>query len=281
MQARFAKAYIATSTIGRAETVLKSKRLNRDQLEYIIFDEADEMMEQGLDAIVHMLSYCKYASPVFASATFNDKQLDNIKKIVDKVNQERKGMPPMRTSKVKIEQRSRSTFQADFRLRDYESKIDVMKGICTRIADEGGKRVIFCETRKICNDLHKKFCTDPEMGDSEAVLHHGQHLTVQLRAENLARFQNQSPPYNLIASNILSRGTDIEAIRTVINLELPGNEKMVDIENYTHRMGRATRSETAGGKCINIVGGSAWTVDSIGVCWLRSLSSNKNSRQWN
>ena len=77
-----------------------------------------------------------------------------------------------------------------------------------------------------------------------------------------------------LSQDLLARGINIETINTVVNLELPegrtagssggkggkggkgGGGGAVGLEDtYVHRLGRCTRSETAAGVCINIVGG--------------------------
>ncbi len=45
----------------------------------------------------------------------------------------------------------------------------------------------------------------------------------------------------LIATNILSRGIDIENIDLVINYDIPN-----DVEDYIHRIGRTARAESDG-----------------------------------
>ena len=52
------------------------------------------------------------------------------------------------------------------------------------------------------------------------------------------------------------------AAQTVINMDLPmlrDRNGQVDETTYIHRLGRATRSETAHGLCINVVGGEEET----------------------
>ena len=53
-------------------------------------------------------------------------------------------------------------------------------------------------------------------------------------------FKNKKVPV-LIATDILSRGIDIENIALVINYDVPG-----DAEDYVHRVGRTARAETTG-----------------------------------
>ena len=61
-----------------------------------------------------------------------------------------------------------------------------------------------------------------------------------MRESVLLNFKNKKVPV-LIATDILSRGIDIENIALVINYDVPG-----DAEDYVHRVGRTARAETTG-----------------------------------
>ena len=65
-------------------------------------------------------------------------------------------------------------------------------------------------------------------------------LTQEMRETVLLNFKNKKTPV-LIATDILSRGIDIENIGLVINYDVPG-----DAEDYVHRVGRTARAETTG-----------------------------------
>ena len=60
------------------------------------------------------------------------------------------------------------------------------------------------------------------------------------RNDVLRQFKNKSLQV-LVATDILSRGIDIDSIGLVINYDVPG-----DAEDYIHRVGRTARAETTG-----------------------------------
>ena len=60
------------------------------------------------------------------------------------------------------------------------------------------------------------------------------------RNEVLRQFKNRKLPI-LVATDILSRGIDIDSIEIVINYDVPG-----DAEDYIHRVGRTARAEATG-----------------------------------
>jgi superfamily II DNA/RNA helicase len=65
-------------------------------------------------------------------------------------------------------------------------------------------------------------------------------LEQEKRGEVMARFKNRSLNI-LVATDIVSRGIDIEDIDLVINYDVPH-----DGEDYVHRIGRTARAETTG-----------------------------------
>jgi len=60
------------------------------------------------------------------------------------------------------------------------------------------------------------------------------------RNEVLRQFKNKNLQ-TLVATDILSRGIDIDSIGLVVNYDVPG-----DAEDYVHRVGRTARAESTG-----------------------------------
>ena len=65
-------------------------------------------------------------------------------------------------------------------------------------------------------------------------------LTQEQRNEVLRSFKSKKLQI-LVATDILSRGIDIDSIELVINYDVPG-----DAEDYIHRVGRTARAESTG-----------------------------------
>ena len=65
-------------------------------------------------------------------------------------------------------------------------------------------------------------------------------LTQDDRKIVLRKFENGQIPV-LVATDILSRGIDVDGIRLVINYDMPG-----DAEDYIHRIGRTARADANG-----------------------------------
>jgi len=91
--------------------------------------------------------------------------------------------------------------------------------------------IIFCNTKVQCDELADSL-DDAEI--EPLVLH--SDLDQKDRDETLILFSNKSYPI-LIATDVASRGLDIEDVDLVINYDLP-----FDFEVYTHRIGRTARA---------------------------------------
>ncbi|HQD12404.1 MAG TPA: DEAD/DEAH box helicase, partial [Chitinophagales bacterium] len=97
------------------------------------------------------------------------------------------------------------------------------------------KMVVFCSSKdsvkKLSRDLNRSGFKNEEIHSD---------LEQQEREQVLARFRSGRTNI-LIATDILSRGIDIEDIDVVINYDVPH-----DGEDYVHRIGRTARAETDG-----------------------------------
>lgn len=75
---------------------------------------------------------------------------------------------------------------------------------------------------------------------------HG-NLTMAQRVEALTQFKNRKTEV-LVATDLASRGLDIEGVKTVINYNIPNN-----VKHYVHRVGRTARAGKLG-RSITLAG---------------------------
>ena len=95
--------------------------------------------------------------------------------------------------------------------------------------------LIFSSTKDKVKEIEKDF---KRSGFQISAIH--SDLEQDERNEVLRQFKNKNLQ-TLVATDILSRGIDIDSIGLVINYDVPG-----DAEDYIHRVGRTARAATTG-----------------------------------
>merc|ERR1712168_1142624 len=111
-----------------------------------------------------------------------------------------------------------------------------MGTLLEEIAKESdNKTLIFVETKKKCDDIGRRMRRD---GWPVGIIHGDKNQQEQDFVLN--EFRNGKYPI-LIATDVASRGLDVEDIRFVINFDYPNSS-----EDYVHRIGRTGRVTSAG-----------------------------------
>jgi ATP-dependent RNA helicase RhlE len=112
-------------------------------------------------------------------------------------------------------------------------KVELLVELLRR--DEIGNAIIFCRTKHRSNRLAEKL----ERAGFGTARIHGNRSQNQ-RTEALAGFKRGQ--YRLlVATDIVARGIDVEALEHVVNFDVPNVP-----EDYIHRVGRTARAEATG-----------------------------------
>lgn len=218
------KADIIVATPGRLISHLSQGYANFDKLEHLVLDEADRMLDMGfIDDIMRIISYLpKQRQNLMFSATMPPKIRTLAKKILHDPGQI--NIAPSKPAEGVTQQVFHCT---------EEQKIPLLREILK------GKHLasilIFASTREKVKRLEK----DLRHQQYDALSIHSD-LEQDQRKEVLRRFSNKALRI-LIATDILSRGIDIESIDLVINFDVPR-----DPEDYVHRVGRTARAASKG-----------------------------------
>lgn len=217
-------ADLVICTPGRMITHLNMGYVKLDGLKYLILDEADRMLDMGFnDDIMKIISYLpKKRQNLLFSATMPNSIRDLARKILHNPVEINIAIskPPER-----IKQEAFVVYEAQ--------KIPLVKHI---LKSKDFKSVlVFCSTKDNVKQLSKDL---KRAGLSIEEIH--SDLEQNEREKVLRAFKNKELKI-LVATDILSRGIDIEDIDLVINYDVPH-----DGEDYVHRIGRTARAETNG-----------------------------------
>lgn len=222
---------IVVATPGRLIDLIERKAINLEQIQYVVLDEADEMLNMGFqDDIEFILQNTpKRESTWLFSATMPPEirkvsrkyMKDPVEITVGKVN----------TGNKNIDHQYFVT-TAQHRYETLKRLIDFNPGIYG---------IIFTRTKAEAQEIAERLTR--EGYDIDAL--HGD-LTQGQRDKVMGQFRDKSLQL-LIATDVAARGIDVQGITHVINYELPD-----DVEIYTHRSGRTGRAGNTG-ICMSIV----------------------------
>lgn len=211
-------------TPGRMIAHLNMGYVKLDGLKYLVLDEADRMLDMGFyDDIIRIISYLpRERQNLLFSATMPPK----IKKLAASILQN-----PVEIN-IAISRPPEKIVQEAFVV--YESqKIPLVKYILTQSNFESV--LVFCSRKQNVKALTAELKRAHLQADQ---IH--SDLEQEKREQVLIDFRNKKLKI-LVATDILSRGIDIEDIDLVINYDVPN-----DGEDYVHRIGRTARAATEG-----------------------------------
>jgi ATP-dependent RNA helicase DeaD len=207
-------------TPGRILDHLQRGSLSLDHVRYVVLDEADRMLDIGFRPdIERILRKCPLKrQTLLMSATLPDP----IKRLVSRymTDPTHLHMTPNTPTVDKIRQ-SYFTVEA-------EKKFDLLKMVIER--EKPRQCLIFIERKRWADNLYRQL----KWAVPKAAVIHGD-LPQSQRERIMAAFRTGEIKY-LIATDVMSRGIDVDDLSHVINYDLP-----TDIENYVHRIGRTGR----------------------------------------
>jgi ATP-dependent RNA helicase DeaD len=222
---------IVVATPGRLIDLIERKAIDLEQIQYVILDEADEMLNMGFqDDIEFILQNTpKRESTWLFSATMPPE----IRRVSKRYMKE-----PIEVTVGKVNSANKN-IDHQYYLTSAQHRYEALK----RLIDfnPGIYGIIFTRTKADAQDIAEKLTR--EGYDIDAL--HGD-LTQQQRDKVMGDFREKTLQL-LIATDVAARGIDVQGITHVINYELPD-----DVEVYTHRSGRTGRAGKTG-VCMSIV----------------------------
>lgn len=216
---------IVVGTPGRIQDHLRRGTLDLSQLEWLVLDEADEMLNMGfIDDVDEILSYASDDRRVLLfSATMPNRIADLSRKYMSNVQH------------LKVEARQLTTElteQIYFEVRESD-KFDALTRIIDVEVDFYG--IVFCRTKVGVDEIVLKL---NQRGYSAEGLHGD--ISQSQREKILYKFK-QKQSNILVATDVAARGIDVNNLSHVVNYSLPQ-----DNESYVHRIGRTGRAGNQG-----------------------------------
>jgi ATP-dependent RNA helicase RhlE len=223
-------ADVIICTPGRLISHLGFNYVRFDHVECLVMDEADRMLDMGFhDDIIKIVEATPAArQTMMFSATMPPK----IRVLAEKLLKN-----PLSVS-ISISKPSENITQQAYMVYDTQKELLIEKLL---EGQDIQSCIVFVSTKKNVRSIAQRLS---RKGWKAAAI--SSDLEQKEREEVLGDFRNRK--YNfLVATDILSRGIDIEDIQVVVNYEVPR-----DPEDYVHRIGRTARAG-ASGRAITFV----------------------------
>ena len=215
---------IAIATPGRLLSLLRHCKVDLSKVDFLILDEADRMLDIGFyDDIMEIISYLpKERQTLMFSATFPT----DVEKLARQV------LRNPAEVKIAVSKPAEGITQSVYILHEEQKLVLVMDMFAKQ---ERGKGIIFASSKEKVRDLYHAL---RRSGLKVAQIH--SDLENAERTQTLLDFKNNKIQL-LVATDVVSRGIDIDDIEFVVNYDVPAQP-----EDYVHRIGRTARAGARG-----------------------------------
>ena len=222
-----AGAQIIVGTPGRLIDLSKQKKLDLKNIQFMVLDEADEMLDLGfLPDVEKLFAYTpENRQTMLFSATMPGAIVSLARKYQNKPVHIRVNDPDEGLTKADIKQ---------FVYRAHALDKDEVVGRILQ-ADGRGKTVIFCRTKRQAAKLAEELI---DRGFNASALHGD--MSQEAREKSMAGFRSGKKDI-LVATEVAARGIDVDDVTHVVNYSVPEDEKA-----YLHRVGRTGRAGRLG-----------------------------------
>lgn len=218
---------VLVATPGRLIDLLDKKHTSLENIQVLVLDEADRMLDMGFWPSVRriMEQLPKAHQTLLFSATLPASITSTIDVLLK--DQERIEIARTGQTAATIEQHLCSVTQGQ--------KPQLLKALIDSFDPAPERVLVFCRTKSRVDSIYKNL---KAAGLKVDVMHADRPQKARARA--LERFRSGAIQV-LVATDVMSRGIDIQGIDAVINFDVP-----LDPEDYVHRIGRTGRAGATG-----------------------------------
>jgi len=207
---------VVVGTPGRIIDMLGQGKLSLSRIQYLVLDEADEMLDAGFAPSVEKILGLTYEpQTVLASATMPTWVTRMVEKHTNDAVQ------------VRLESNHADLLEHGLLRVDREQKLQTLSRLLRR---HSGSAIIFGRTKHGVKKLNHSL---RQMGHNSVELQGDLSQLTRDRAMDSFRAGRSQI---LVATNVAARGIDVDNVGLVVNFELPDSAHWL-----THRVGRTAR----------------------------------------
>ena len=218
-------AQVVVGTPGRVIDHLDKGSLDLSHLDYLVLDEADEMLQMGFAEDVERIlaDTPEYKQVALFSATMPP----GIKKITTKYLHD-----PVEVT-VKSKTQTAENITQRYFLVSYPRKMDALTRLLE--VEQGDAMIVFVRTKQATEEVAEKLRA---RGFAAAAINGD--IPQAVRERTISALKDGTIDI-LVATDVAARGLDVERISHVVNFDIPH-----DPESYVHRIGRTGRAGRSG-----------------------------------
>lgn len=222
---------VVVATPGRLIDLLERKALSLADVEYVVLDEADEMLNMGFREDIDLI--LKNTPAREHTWLFSATMSNEVRGIAKRF------MKDWKEFSVATANTTNENIDHQYYVAQHHNRYETLR----RLLDftPGIYGIIFTRTKQDCQEISEKLM---KQGYHVSPLHGD--MDQKMRSKVMERFKAKQLQC-IVATDVAARGIDVNDITHVINYELPD-----DPEVYTHRSGRTARAGKSG-ICMSIV----------------------------
>jgi superfamily II DNA/RNA helicase len=217
---------IIIATPGRLISHMNVGHVDFSRLRFLILDEADRMLDMGFQP--DLFRIIRGVNEDRQTLMFSATMPAGIAQLAKTFMRD-----PEQVS-IAISKPAEKVKQGVYMVHDSQ-KLGLMLHI---LKDESRKEqciIVFCSRKHAVSALHRKLVQAGVQADRIS-----SDLEQEQREEVMRRFRNKQINV-LVATDVISRGIDVDGIDMVVNFDVPR-----DAEDYVHRIGRTARAQRSG-----------------------------------
>ncbi|WES66150.1 DEAD/DEAH box helicase [Microbacter sp. GSS18] len=234
--------HIVVGTPGRIIDHLEKGTLDLSELQYLVLDEADEMLKMGFaEDVETILAETPDTKQV---ALFSATMPATIRRMSKQYLNEPEEIT------VKTKTTTSASITQRYLITAWQQKMDALTRILEVENFDG--MIVFGRTRSVTEEIAEKLRA---RGYSAAAINGD---IVQAQREKTVNQLKSGKLDILVATDVAARGLDVERISHVVNYDIP-----TDTESYVHRIGRTGRAGRSGDAISFVTPKERWLVRAI------------------